>query len=74
VPYRGYALKEITLVPARERLPVEFWQPIQSDSARAFDFMAKYSIRRGLSVAARPKAARCSDWRHRQHAVAIIAV
>jgi alkanesulfonate monooxygenase SsuD/methylene tetrahydromethanopterin reductase-like flavin-dependent oxidoreductase (luciferase family) len=27
VPYRGYTLKEITLVPAPERLPVECWQP-----------------------------------------------
>src|SRR4051795_4232259 len=44
VPYRGYTLKEITLVPAPERLPVECWQPIQSGSDRAFDFMAKYGI------------------------------
>jgi alkanesulfonate monooxygenase SsuD/methylene tetrahydromethanopterin reductase-like flavin-dependent oxidoreductase (luciferase family) len=33
------------LVPAPERLPVECWQPIQSGSERAFDFMAKYGIR-----------------------------
>ena len=45
VPYRGYTLKEITLVPAPERLPVECWQPIQSGSERAFDFMAKHGIR-----------------------------
>ena len=44
VPYRGYTLKEITLIPAPERLPVECWQPIQSGSDRAFDFMAKYGI------------------------------
>jgi hypothetical protein len=44
VPYRGYTLKEITLVPAPERLPVECWQPIQSGSERAFEFMAKYGI------------------------------
>src|SRR6202158_5971777 len=44
VPYRGYRLKEITLVPAPERLPVECWQPIQSGSERAFDFIAKYGI------------------------------
>src|SRR5260370_31296927 len=44
VPYRGYTLKEITLVPAPERLPVECWQPIQSGSDRAFDFMAKYGV------------------------------
>jgi alkanesulfonate monooxygenase SsuD/methylene tetrahydromethanopterin reductase-like flavin-dependent oxidoreductase (luciferase family) len=44
VPYRGYTLKEITLVPRPLRRPVECWQPIQSGSARAFDFMAKYGI------------------------------
>src|SRR5215472_8922241 len=44
VPYRGYTLKEITLIPAPERLPVECWQPIQSGSERAFDFMAKNGI------------------------------
>lgn len=44
VPYRGYTLKEITLVPRPMRLPVECWQPIQSGSQRAFDFMAKHGI------------------------------
>ena len=27
VPYRGYPLKEITLVPRPLRQPVEIWQP-----------------------------------------------
>ena len=44
VPYRGYALKEITLVPRPLRLPVECWQPIQGGSARALEFMAKMGI------------------------------
>jgi alkanesulfonate monooxygenase SsuD/methylene tetrahydromethanopterin reductase-like flavin-dependent oxidoreductase (luciferase family) len=44
VPYRGYTLKEITLVPAPDHYPVECWQPIQSGSDRAFDFMAKHGI------------------------------
>ena len=44
VPYRGYTLTEITLVPRPMRLPVECWQPIQSGSVRAFDFMAKHGI------------------------------
>src|SRR5580692_4179649 len=44
VPYRGYTLKDITLVPRPLRLPVECWQPIQSGSQRAFDFMAKHGI------------------------------
>src|SRR5215472_5335269 len=44
VPYRGYTLKEISLVPRPQRLPVECWQPIQSGSPRAFDFMAKHGI------------------------------
>ena len=51
VPYRGYTLKEITLVPAPQRQPVECWQPIQSGSERAFDFMAKYGIGGGSAEA-----------------------
>src|SRR2546430_16389013 len=43
-PYRGYDLKELTLVPRPLRLPVECWQPIQGGSARALDFMAKHGI------------------------------
>src|SRR5271166_1613491 len=45
VPYRGYALKELTLVPRPLRRPVECWQPIQGGTARAMDFMAKHGIR-----------------------------
>src|SRR6185436_19274687 len=41
---RGYTLKDITLVPRPLRRPVECWQPIQSGSDRAFDFMAKHGI------------------------------
>ncbi|MGH7043858.1 MAG: LLM class flavin-dependent oxidoreductase [Acetobacteraceae bacterium] len=44
VPYRGYDLKELTLVPRPLRRPVECWQPIQGGSARALDFMAKHGI------------------------------
>jgi alkanesulfonate monooxygenase SsuD/methylene tetrahydromethanopterin reductase-like flavin-dependent oxidoreductase (luciferase family) len=44
VPYRGYTLKEITLVPRPERLPVECWQPIQGGTERAMAFMAKHGI------------------------------
>jgi len=44
VPYRGYALKELTLVPRPFRLPVECWQPIQGGSPRALEFMAKHGI------------------------------
>src|SRR5690348_11310645 len=44
VPYRGYQLKELTLVPRPRRLPVECWQPIQGGSERALDFMAKHGI------------------------------
>ena len=45
VPYRGYTLKEITLVPRPATLPVECWQPIQSATPRALDFMAKHGIK-----------------------------
>ena len=45
VPYRGYTLKELTLVPRPRTLPVETWQPIVSASQRAMDFMAKHGIK-----------------------------
>ena len=44
VPYRGYDLKEITLVPRPVNLPVECWQPIQSATSRGMDFMAGHGI------------------------------
>jgi len=45
VPYRGYELEEITLVPRPANLPVECWQPIQGGTQRALDFMAKHRIK-----------------------------
>ncbi len=45
VPYRGYTLKELTLVPRPFNLPVECWQLIQGGSERALEFMAKHGIR-----------------------------
>src|SRR5262245_49224077 len=44
VPYRGYTLEELTLVPRPFNLPVECWQPIQGGSARALEFMARHGI------------------------------
>ena len=44
VPYRGYALKDITVVP-RPIHPVETWQPVVSGSERGMDFMAKHGIK-----------------------------
>ena len=45
VPYRGYELEEITLVPRPKNLPVECWQPIVSSSVRGLDFMVKHGIK-----------------------------
>jgi alkanesulfonate monooxygenase SsuD/methylene tetrahydromethanopterin reductase-like flavin-dependent oxidoreductase (luciferase family) len=45
VPYRGYELQEITLVPRPLRRPVECWQPVVSAGARGLDFMMKHRIR-----------------------------
>ena len=45
VPYRGYDLKEITLVPRPVNLPVECWQPVVSATQRGLDFMAKHGIK-----------------------------
>ena len=45
VPYRGYQLEEITLVPRPVNLPVECWQPIVSAKPRAMDFMIRHGIK-----------------------------
>ena len=45
LPYRGYELEELTLVPRPKHLPVECWQPIVSASPRGLDFMVKHGIR-----------------------------
>ena len=45
VPYRGYELRELTLVPRPLRQPVECWQPVVSASTRGLDFMMKHRIK-----------------------------
>jgi len=45
VPYRGYQLETLTLVPRPVHLPVETWQPVVSASARGLDFMMKHRIK-----------------------------
>src|SRR6266700_3544374 len=45
VPYRGYDLKELTLVPRPVTLPVECWQPIVSASKRGIEFMVRHGIK-----------------------------
>ena len=57
VPYRGYELEEITLVPRPKTLPVECWQPVVSASPRALDFMAKHDIRGIIGGGAAPGGA-----------------
>ena len=41
--FRGYDVKEITLVPRPKTLPVEMWQPIVS--GRSIDFIARNGIK-----------------------------
>ena len=45
VPYRGYELEELTLVPRPKSRPVDCWQPIQSATQRGLDFMVKHGIK-----------------------------
>src|SRR6059058_3925638 len=45
VPYRGYQLKDLTLVPRPVRQPVECWQPIVSANPRGLDFMARHGMK-----------------------------
>jgi alkanesulfonate monooxygenase SsuD/methylene tetrahydromethanopterin reductase-like flavin-dependent oxidoreductase (luciferase family) len=42
VPYRGYDLTEITVVPRPKHLPVQVWMPIAS--GRTIDMMAQYGL------------------------------
>jgi alkanesulfonate monooxygenase SsuD/methylene tetrahydromethanopterin reductase-like flavin-dependent oxidoreductase (luciferase family) len=45
VPYRGYDLEELTLVPRPVNRPVECWQPIVSANLRGLDFMVRHGIK-----------------------------
>jgi alkanesulfonate monooxygenase SsuD/methylene tetrahydromethanopterin reductase-like flavin-dependent oxidoreductase (luciferase family) len=45
VPYRGYTLKELTLVPRPVNRPVECWQPVVSANPRGLDFMVRHGIK-----------------------------
>ena len=57
VPYRGYLLQEITLVPRPVTRPVECWQPIVSASERGLSFMAKHKIKGIIGGGAAPGGA-----------------
>lgn len=65
VPYRGYDLKEVTLVPRPVNRPVEVWQPIVSGTERALDFMAKWGIK-GVILGTGEQYV--DDWVHRYQA------
>ncbi|MFN0073489.1 MAG: LLM class flavin-dependent oxidoreductase [Chloroflexota bacterium] len=45
VPYRGYELEDLSLVPRPAHYPVDCYQPIVSASARGMDFMAKHGMK-----------------------------
>ena len=45
VPYRGYELEKLTLVPRPIHRPVECRQPIVSANSRGLDFMVRYGIK-----------------------------
>jgi alkanesulfonate monooxygenase SsuD/methylene tetrahydromethanopterin reductase-like flavin-dependent oxidoreductase (luciferase family) len=43
VEYRGYRLKDITVVPRPKHLPVEIWMPVAS--GKTIDMMAKHGLK-----------------------------
>lgn len=45
VPYRGYRVEDLTLVPRPLYRGAECWQPIVSAKPRGLDFMAKHGIK-----------------------------
>ena len=52
VPFRGYDVKDITVVPRPKNLPVEMWQPIVS--GRTIDFIAKHGIKGVVGLTGAP--------------------
>jgi len=45
VPYRGYQLQKLSLVPRPIHQPVEIWQPLVSGNPKGIDFMARVGIK-----------------------------
>jgi alkanesulfonate monooxygenase SsuD/methylene tetrahydromethanopterin reductase-like flavin-dependent oxidoreductase (luciferase family) len=45
VPYRGYTLEKLSLVPRPMQDPVEIWQPLVSGNPKGVDFMARIGIK-----------------------------
>jgi alkanesulfonate monooxygenase SsuD/methylene tetrahydromethanopterin reductase-like flavin-dependent oxidoreductase (luciferase family) len=56
VPYRGYQLQNLTLVPRPLHRPVEVWQPMVSGNPRGIDFMVRHGIHGVISPTL------CSIW------------
>ena len=56
VPYRGYTLNDITLVPRPINRPVDCWQPIVSASERGLRFMAKRNMKGIVGGGAAPES------------------
>jgi alkanesulfonate monooxygenase SsuD/methylene tetrahydromethanopterin reductase-like flavin-dependent oxidoreductase (luciferase family) len=54
VPYRGYQVETLTLVPRPLHLPVALWQPLVSGTPQGIDFMAKMGIKPLLANTAEP--------------------
>ena len=45
VPYRGYTLEKLSLVPRPVSQPVDIWQPLVSGNPRGVDFMGRVGIK-----------------------------
>ena len=45
VPYRGYTLEKLSLVPRPRQQPVDIWQPLVSGNPKGVDFMARIGIK-----------------------------
>jgi alkanesulfonate monooxygenase SsuD/methylene tetrahydromethanopterin reductase-like flavin-dependent oxidoreductase (luciferase family) len=54
VPYRGYTLEKLSLVPRPIHQPVEVWQPLVSGNPKGVDFMAKMGIKPLISNTPEP--------------------
>ena len=54
VPYRGYQLEKLTLVPRPQRQPVEVWQPLVSGNPRASILWPRWAYGRSSPITPSP--------------------
>jgi alkanesulfonate monooxygenase SsuD/methylene tetrahydromethanopterin reductase-like flavin-dependent oxidoreductase (luciferase family) len=61
VPYRGYTLEKLSLVPRPLQQPVDIWQPLVSGNPKGVDFMGRVGIKAMVANTPEPALAERLD-------------